>query len=158
MEKAEINNPTFRDLTLCEAWALIKIFFGSSFVCAFIFVLPYLLLTKVGDKVEVIEDGKIITQWIGWLFVFTILLWIVFRIYEFFSWFGKFFMDLANLTKSMSKVTRVIFAVLFLLYFYCWSRFGIATFFVTVLVLIPAELTYNQYKSLLEDKIPHEDL
>lgn len=153
LKMTENSNPSFRDLTLKEAWKLIKIFFSCVFACALVFVLPYALLTSASKSVDTTVGQRTISDWIGYLCLFAVLLLVVFNIDEFFSSLAKFFADLANLTKAMSKIKRIAFAFLLLLFFYCWFNFTRITFFVSVLVLLPAEFTYYQYKSILKEKL-----
>lgn len=113
----ENSNLTFRDLTLKEAWKLIKISFGCVFACALVFVLLYVLLTLASKSVDTTVGQRTTYDWIGYLCLSAVLLLVVFNIDEFFSSLAKFFADLANLTKAMSKIKRIAFAFLLLLFF-----------------------------------------
>jgi succinate dehydrogenase hydrophobic anchor subunit len=97
---AKNTNPTFRDLTLDEAWRLTKRFFSAVLVCALVFVLPYLLLTSASKYADVIVGDKTASEWTGYLLSFVVLLFVVFHISDLFSTLAEMFADLANLTKS----------------------------------------------------------
>jgi hypothetical protein len=148
----EKSTHTFRDLTLREVWILIKIFCIGVFGCALVFVLPYVLFSSAFKGVDITTGSETTSKWIGYLIYSAMSLWIVFNIHEFFLWIGKWFTDLANLTVALSKTKRTIFAILFFLYFYCSFHFWIITFFVSVLVLLPASFTYAEYKRFLKEK------
>lgn len=153
LKMTENSNLTFRDLTLKEAWKLIKIFFSCVFACALVFVLPYVLLTSASKSVDTTFGQRTISEWVGYLCIYAVLLLVVFNIDEFFSSLAKFFADLANLTKAMSKIKRIAFAFLLFLYLYCCFHFTRITLLISVLVLLPAEFTYYQYKSILKEKL-----
>jgi len=103
--------------------------------------------------VHTMDGGKVIsTKWIGYLFLFLVLLWVVFHINDLFSSLAEFFANLANLTKAMSWIKRTAFAILLVSYFFCWIRFPAIIFFVTSLVLFPAGFTYDEYTRIIRDK------
>jgi len=147
----ENSTYTFRDLTLKEVWTLIKTFWGWVFACSLLFILPCVLLFST-KGVDTIIGDKTTSKWIAYLICSAILLWIVFNIHEFFLDIGKWFKNLADFTAALSKTKRIVFAILFFLYFYCSFHFGIITCFVSVLVLVPAGFTYDEYKRLLKEK------
>ena len=149
----ENSTPTFRDLTLVEAWRLIKRFFSAVLVCALVLILPYVLLTLGSKGVDTMVSGKgISTKWIGYLLSFVVLLFVVFHINDLFSSLAELFANLANLTKAMPWLKRTAFAILLVSYFLGWIHFPIITFFVSALVLIPAGFAYDEYTRLLRDK------
>jgi hypothetical protein len=156
LEMRENAKPGFRDLTLDEVLKLLKHFFGGVFVCALIFVLPYLLLTSASEYADAIVGDKRASQWTGYVLSFVVLLWVVFHIDTLFSRLAELFANLANLTKEMSTIKRTAFAILLVLYFWGCVHFPNIGFFVSVLGLFPAGFTYDEYKRLLKDRLPKE--
>jgi hypothetical protein len=149
---AENSNYTFRDLTLSEVWILIKTFCAGVFACSFIFVLPFVLFYSTLKGVDTMTGSETISKWIAYLFSSVILLWVVFNIHKVFLGIGKYFTDLANFTADLSKTKKIVFTILIFLYLYCLFHFWIITFFVFVLVLLPASFTYTEYMRLLKNK------
>jgi len=148
----ENSNPAFRDLTLDEARRLIKRFFSSVFVCALVFVLPYLLLTSASKYANSIAGDKTTSEWTSYLLSFIVFLLVVFHIDDLFSSLSELFANLANLTKAMSWIKRTAFAILLVSYFLGWIHFPTITFFVSVLFIIPAGFTYDEYTRLFREK------
>lgn len=149
----ENTNPTFRDLTLIEAWRLIKRFFSAVLVCSLVFILPYVLYISGLRGADTTFGGKgIYTKWGGYLLHFVVLLLVVFHINDIFTNLAELFTQLAKFTEAMSGIKRMAFAILLLSYFSGWVYFPMVNFLVSSLVIIPAGFTYDEYVRVLRDK------
>lgn len=149
----ENHGPTFRDLTLNEVWRPIKRFFYVMLVCVFVFVLPHVLLNLGTKTVDTMAGYRTFSKWIGYIFSFWILFYIVIYIHELFSSLAELFANLANLTKAMSKIKRTVLVIMLVFYFLSWIHFPTIAFLVSVLAIIPSGFTYDEYKRLLTDRL-----
>jgi divalent metal cation (Fe/Co/Zn/Cd) transporter len=100
---------------------------------------------------------KTFSNWIGYIFSFAVLFYVVLYIHELFSSLAELFTNLANLTKAMSKIKRTALVIMLVFYFLGWIHFPIIAFFVSVLVLIPAGFTFDEYKRLLADRLSTQE-
>lgn len=148
------GNPGFRDLTLDEAWKLLRRLFEAEIGCALVFVLPYLLFFSASKTADAIVGDTTASEWMGYVILIVVLLVVVFHINDLFSSLAGLFSNLANVTKAMSPIKRTALGILLVLYFMSAIHFPRIWFFLSVLVLIPAGFTYDEYKRLLKDKLP----
>lgn len=138
-------------LTLSEIWILVKSGCAALIACTIIFVVPYLLLYSGMDVAEKVGGKK----WVGPLniIIYVGIIWFLLsHVSSLLLGVDESLVRAGNRLKSMPSWKRIVISLLFLSYFIGWLKLPTATFFLSVLVLIPAEFVYGKYKQLMNSK------
>ena len=145
-------NNTNAKLSSKDIWELIKYGFTAVMVCAFVFVLPYLLLFGTELILKGFSGREAASSWIGYLFGAIILYLIISNLPDFLNSISRLCTDLAKMTDDMSFLKKAMLVIIFIVYVRGWHHFPKITFFVSVLLIIPCGFTYDRYKVLLRKK------
>jgi hypothetical protein len=151
-EKAMINKLTAADLTIRDVWDLVKSAIAAVFACLIAFVVPYFFLYGAGQSIDS-SGNQDISKWIGIAVIALIIYLITSNLSNISGKLSLLFNSIAKITMNMSFFKKVILLSLFYLYYYGWYAYPDITFFISVLVLIPAEFTYERYKNIIQGKL-----
>ena len=146
-------NDAHAKLNLKDIWELIKFGFTAVIVCAFVFVLPYLLLS---GALKGFFGSEAASSWLGYLFGAIILYLVISNLTDFLNSISRLCTDLAKMTDGISFSKKALLVVIFLVYVRGWHHFPKITFFISVLLIIPFGFTYDRYKMLLKEKSSSE--
>ena len=149
-------NNTSAKLSSKDIWELIKYGFTGMIACAFVFVLPYLLLSGAIFTFKSFSGIEPASGWIGYLLGAALLYFVVSNLTDILSSLSRLSADLAIITDGMSFLNKALLVILFLLYVGGWHHFPKITFFVSVLLLIPGGFTYDKYKIIKKEKASSE--
>ncbi len=145
-------NNTNAKLSSKDIWELIKYGFTAVVVCAFVFVLPYLLLFGAELTLKGFSGSEAASSWTGYLFGAIILYLVISNLTAFLNSISRLCTDLAKMTDGMPFLKKVLLVIIFIVYVRGWHHFPKITFFVSVLLIIPYGFTYDRYKMLLKKK------
>jgi hypothetical protein len=150
---------SFSDLTRREIFALIREYFTSMFICLLIFALPWAIFSGLDLGLRSTLSGDIYSLWSNVL-AFAILALIAYFILKdvphFFRYLGDTFTQLYNIASRLSLPSQILLILFVVGYFVAWFKYPTLAFFFSIIVMIPAGLTYDRYVQVLREKSSDE--
>jgi len=147
------------DLTMKEILQLVKDYLTALFGCLLIFALPYALIVGLdfGLKASLTRHGY---SWWSMMLDYGLLALVAYlvltNIPEVFESVGELFATLSQWARRVSRPMQVLGFIFLVCYWTAWVKYPAAAFWFSIVVLMPAGWTYDQYVKILKRKAPNQ--
>jgi hypothetical protein len=143
-------------LTLRDIWELTKDAFAAMLGSALVFILPYMLFTGAFFSQEESVGSSAGRGWLAYIVLAIVLYFVISNLEDFLNGIGRYFTDAAKFVEGKSFIKKAFWAFLFVAYSWGWAEYTEVTLFATALLMIPALITYDKYKRMLERKAEND--
>lgn len=150
-QASAVRKPSLADLTFRDMWRLLTTYFIAALVCGLVFGLPYALLSGVGFGLSGIL-GDSFWWWANALVFVGFIFLVVNELPDFLERLGKFLIQMGQSARGLSLLKRVIVLMLFASWTFGWMKYPGPTFFFSILVILPAGYTIDEYRKLIAGK------